>query len=191
MAAKTYPDWVQKFRTKGKTVKKVGDNYYLYKHTSKRVEGKKNPQPVDTYIGVITPDGVIESRKKKMELDRVIVKEFGFTHAILALCPEAWKKAVGDHWPEVLEELIISLSPESYLSDNHKAVDLDQYHVSLPAQKAALFRRLNEIYHVRQDELDTLKSIYVVCFGNTKVLSVTSQAQDELINRLGLTMEVK
>ena len=121
----------------------------------------------------------------------MIVREFGFTHAILTLCPEAWKKAVGDHWPEVLEELIVSTSPESYLSDGRKAVDLEQYHVSLPAQKTVLFRRLNEIYHVRQNELDTLKTIYVVYIGNTKVLSVTSKAQDELIDRLGLTMEVK
>ena len=28
---KKYPDWVQKYRTRGKTVKKKGDAYYLYK----------------------------------------------------------------------------------------------------------------------------------------------------------------
>lgn len=49
-----YPDWVQQYRTKGKTVKKKGDKYYLYSRTSKRVPGKKYPQPVDTYIGIIT-----------------------------------------------------------------------------------------------------------------------------------------
>ena len=49
---KKYPDWVQKHRTKGTTVKKRGDSYYLYKRTSRRVKGKKYPQPVDTYIGV-------------------------------------------------------------------------------------------------------------------------------------------
>ena len=93
MAAKTYPDWVQKFRTKGKTVKKVGDNYYLYKHTSKRVEGKKNPQPVDTYIGVITPDGVIESRKKKMEMQTVNCFD-SLQVAILGKPPERKKSPI-------------------------------------------------------------------------------------------------
>ena len=58
---KKYPDWVQKYRIKGTTVKKKGDSYYLYKRTSRRVKGKKYPQPVDTYIGVITPEGVIQS----------------------------------------------------------------------------------------------------------------------------------
>ena len=32
---KRYPDWVQAQRTRGTTVKKKGDNYYLYKRTSK------------------------------------------------------------------------------------------------------------------------------------------------------------
>lgn len=67
---KKYPDWVQKHRTKGTTVKKRGDSYYLYKRTSRRVKGKKYPQPVDTYIGVITPEGVIQSNKKKSRFNR-------------------------------------------------------------------------------------------------------------------------
>lgn len=62
---KKYPEWVQKYRTRGTTVKKKGDSYYLYKRTSRRVKGKKYPQPVDTYIGVITPNGVIQSNKKE------------------------------------------------------------------------------------------------------------------------------
>lgn len=37
---KKYPDWVQKYRIKGTTVKKKGDSYYLYKRTSRRVKGK-------------------------------------------------------------------------------------------------------------------------------------------------------
>ena len=70
---KKYPDWVQKYRTQGKTVKKKGDAYYLYKRTSKRVPGKKYPQPVDTYIGIITPEGIIESSKKKISITDIEV----------------------------------------------------------------------------------------------------------------------
>ena len=97
-----YPEWVQNYRTRGKTVKKVGNTYYLYKRTSKRVPGKKHPQPVDTYIGIITPEGVIESRKKKLALTDVEVKEYGFSQALWQLCPESWKKPLGDDWEEVL-----------------------------------------------------------------------------------------
>ena len=66
MPNKVYPEWVQKHKTKGTTVKRVGENYYLYKHTSKRVQGKKNPVPVDTYIGKITEDGVVKGTRKKV-----------------------------------------------------------------------------------------------------------------------------
>ena len=68
---KKYPDWVQKYRIKGTTVKKKGDSYYLYKRTSRRVKGKKYPQPVDTYIGIITPEGVItKATKRKVIFNR-------------------------------------------------------------------------------------------------------------------------
>ena len=32
MPNKVYPEWVQNHKTKGTTVKRVGENYYLYKH---------------------------------------------------------------------------------------------------------------------------------------------------------------
>lgn len=36
-----YPEWVQNYQTQGKTEKKVGNTYYLYKRTSRRIFGKK------------------------------------------------------------------------------------------------------------------------------------------------------
>ena len=69
MPNKVYPEWVQNHKTKGTTVKRVGENYYLYKHTSKRVPGKKNPIPVDTYLGKITPEGIIRSDQKKINVN--------------------------------------------------------------------------------------------------------------------------
>lgn len=82
---KRYPDWVQRYRIKGTTVKKKGDSYYLYKRTSRRVKGKKYPQPVDTYIGVITPEGVIQSNKRKVSLTDAEVWEYGFSKAVWEL----------------------------------------------------------------------------------------------------------
>ena len=71
---KVYPEWVQKYREKGTTVKKKGNSYYLYKRTSKRVPGKKYPQPVDTYVGIITPDGVVQTQRKRIELTDIEVR---------------------------------------------------------------------------------------------------------------------
>ena len=84
MPNKVYPEWVQNHKTKGTTVKRVGENYYLYKHTSKRVPGKKNPIPVDTYLGKITPEGIIRSDQKKINVNTgdVIVREFGYSRTV-------------------------------------------------------------------------------------------------------------
>lgn len=79
---KVYPEWVQRQRIKGTTVKKVGNTYYLYKRTSKRVPGKKYPQPVDTYIGIITPDEIIERKIQQLATTSIKVKEYGFSKAV-------------------------------------------------------------------------------------------------------------
>ncbi len=58
------PDWVEKQRLPATTVKQIGGSYYLYKATSKRVPGKKHPVSVQTYIGKITRDGIVDARRQ-------------------------------------------------------------------------------------------------------------------------------
>lgn len=59
-----YPDWVEKYKKEGTSVKKIGENYYLYKVTSERVAGKKYPVSRQTYIGKVTEAGVESSGVK-------------------------------------------------------------------------------------------------------------------------------
>ena len=134
MLEKVYPDWVQKQKTIGTTVKKVGNHYYLYKHSSKRVPGKKNTIPVDTYIGKITPEGIEKSGSKKVVVNDagVIVKEYGFSRAVEVLCPAGWKKPQGKNWQEVLDFIIVRESPESYISQVRKVSELLDPHAALP-----------------------------------------------------------
>lgn len=80
----------------------MGNTYYLYKRTSKRVSGKKYPQPVDTYIGIITPDGIIERKRQQLATTSIKVKEYGFSKAVWDSCPDDWKKAVGEGWEDKL-----------------------------------------------------------------------------------------
>ena len=115
MSDKVYPDWVQKQKTRGTTVKKVGNNYYLYKHSSKRVPGKKYPVPVDSYIGKITPEGIEKSCSKKVDVNEadVTVKEYGFSRSVELLCPAGWKEPLGKEWQEVLDLIIVRESPDT------------------------------------------------------------------------------
>lgn len=56
------PEWVMKYRVPGTTVKQIGKNYYLYLATSQRRPDKKYPVSIQTYVGKITPDGVVSER---------------------------------------------------------------------------------------------------------------------------------
>ena len=139
---KIYPDWVQAQRARGTTVKKKGDTYYLYKRTSRRVPGKKYPQPVDTYIGVITPDGVVESGKRKISLAGIEVKEYGFSRAVWQLCPEGWKRPLGEDWEDVLSIIVRKWSPETYLMKERAIKEEREFHYQFAAQASSLSRRI-------------------------------------------------
>lgn len=186
---KKYPEWVQKFRTKGKTVKKKGDTYYLYSRTSKRVAGKKYPQPVDTYIGIITPDGIIESDKKKVSLSDIEVWEYGFSMAIAALCPEGWKKALGADWEEVMKIIVCDWSDASCFRMEEMR-EKEEFRYQFGAQAGALMRRILKEHGVSVKELAPLKKVFVVKIGKKKVLSKIDPEQQELLNRIGLKLEV-
>lgn len=192
MAKKIYPDWVQEQKVKGTTVKKVGNNYYLYKHSSKRVPGKKNPVPVDTYIGRITPDGIEKGEVRKISTTdtEVVVKEYGFSYAVEKLCTAGWKEVLGKDWQGVLDFIIVRESPESYIPQIRKVPDALDSHIQYGAQKAALQRRMKQEYGVGFKELLPLTTIYLVRFSGKSFISKISETQEELLKRLGLRMEV-
>ena len=191
MSEKVYPDWVQKQKTTGTTVKKVGNNYYLYKHSSKRVRGKKNPVPVDTYIGKITPEGIEKSGSKKVVVNNaeVIVKEYGFSRAVEVLCPTGWKEPLGKNWQEVLDYIIVRESPESYIPQIREVPQLLDTHIQLGAQKTALQRRMRKEHGVDFKELRQLSSIYMVSVSGKKLVSKISEEQKKLLERLDLEVD--
>lgn len=187
---KKYPDWVQEKRTRGTTVKKKGDTYYLYKRTSRRVPGKKYPQPVDTYIGIITPEGVIKSEKKKISLRGIEVKEYGFSRAVWQLCPEGWKRPLGDDWEDVLSIIVEKWSPETYLSKERVIKAEQDFHYQFKAQASALSRRIYKEHGIELEKLQILKSIYLLYFERERVVSKISEEQEELLKKTGVELSV-
>lgn len=187
---KKYPEWVQKYRTKGMTVKKKGDAYYLYKRSSRRVKGKKYPQPVDTYVGIITPEGVIETKKRKVTLSDIEVREYGYSKAIEELCPQGWKEILGDEWEDVLRTLIIRWSPESYLSVDYTPREPDSFRCAVNAQGGLLSRRIFKEHKVGLKELEVLKTVYLVRIGKEEAVSRVSKEQQELLDRIGVKLGI-
>lgn len=190
MAGKVYPEWVQAQKRKGTTIKKVGDNYYLYKHSSKRVPGKKYPVPVDTYIGVITPDGIVESKKKKLSTTSAEVWEYGFSKVLWILCPDDWKKPLGDDWEDVLAIITLKWSPESYISRERKIRREEDFHYQFAAQMGSLLRRIYKSHGVDMEELRKLATIYMICMGKEVIISKIKDDQKEMLDRLGVDLEM-
>lgn len=77
-----YPDWVEAYRGKGKTIRKVRNGYGLYKCTSVYVKGSKNPKSKQEYLGMITEkDGFIP---KTVVSSSPIFLEYGLSNFIVS-----------------------------------------------------------------------------------------------------------
>lgn len=186
---KVYPEWVQKHRARGTTVKKKGKAYYLYKRTSRRIPGKKYPQPVDTYIGIITPEGVVRTQKKKLTLSDIEVREFGFSKALWELCPQGWKDVLGNEWEDVLAALILRRSPQTYLSQHYESKEPSSFHCSFSVQGGLLSRRLFKERGIDLKDLEPLKSVYLVRIGKEEAVSRIDEEQQTLLDRIGVKLE--
>lgn len=90
-----YPDWAEKFRGKGRTIRKVRNGYALFQCTSVYVKGAKYPKSVQKYLGMITEkDGFIP---KKSSADPDSYLEYGLSHFILANFKRDLSRSVYGH----------------------------------------------------------------------------------------------
>lgn len=77
-----YPAWAEKYRAKGKTIRKVRNGYGLYECTSTYVPGQKYPKSIQKYLGMITEkDGFIPKQSISDFQDYSI--EYGLSHFII------------------------------------------------------------------------------------------------------------
>ena len=171
-------------------MKKKGDSYYLYKRTSRRIKGKKYPQPVDTYIGVITPEGVIQSNKRKVSLTNAEVWEYGFSKAVWELCPDDWKKPLGNDWQDVLSIILLKQSPTSYIQKTRTVKKESDFDISLqlshhPCPAGSI---KNGVFGMA--ELHRLETIYLVCLDKNEIISKVNKEQQELLKKIQVSLEM-
>ena len=179
-----YPDWVNAFKEKGTSVKKVGNEYYLYRSTSKRVKGKKYPQPVQEYIGTITKSGVVRSNVRKISTDRVRVFEYGMSYTLKSLLPEAF--LINSHDKDVLRYAFLHIvkyfSPKSYLLRDTVLPSLAELHISLNAQ----IKRYERLTGISIEDLQPLSEMYLVETRECDMLSEITEEMQEVFIRLGV-----
>ena len=185
------PDWVKEIRDsavseygKGLAVKQSGERYYLYKRSSKRVTGKKNPQVTETYIGAITRSGLVLREKGLSQAD-IEVWEYGFSRVLLTLVPSCWKAPLKDEWMSVFLEIIRQESPNSYLLRNAELNIPED--IDLPVLKQKLLESISEDTFCR---LKPLKLVYLLYFPDHVVLSHVSEEQSAIAREYHVDLSV-
>jgi hypothetical protein len=179
-----YPDWVNAHKTKGTSVKKVGDSYYLYASTSRRLKGMKYPQPVQKFIGTITPDGVVKSNVRKVSTERVRVFEYGFSFAMKHLLPGEFMDDIRDREKgnDVFLNIVRRFSPTSYLLRDIDVPSPEELHISVCTQTKT-FERLTGI---RIDGLRPLSGLYLVETKQVDMLSLATPQITEIFEEIGV-----
>jgi len=181
-----HPDWVNAHKEKGTSVKKVGGEYYLYRATSKRVPGMKYPQPVETYIGRITKEGVVQTNIRKISTDRVRVYEYGMSYALQSKLPEAF--LINAHDKETLRfaflHIVRSVSPKSYLLRGVELPDVTELHINLNLQH----KRYERLAGVKIEDLRPLSELYLVETRECDMLSEVTPEMGAMLAELGVEL---
>jgi hypothetical protein len=188
----SYPDYVSQYRPKGTIVKQVHGTYYVYKATSKRVEGKKYPvHVIEGVIGKIDEHGFHELTKAVVDTTRVRVLECGFTNYLLMfedlyiVSKNGYTKSLKK---SLYRSLIVYLSPNSYLTEdkNSKIRPLDFFvekmGIGIPNQISAIQRMIGQDLN----DIASLKYICLVMMGDRMFESELTEGQKQLIEKLGV-----
>jgi hypothetical protein len=182
-----YPDWVNAYKEKGTSIKKVGANYYLYRSTSKRVPGKKYPQPIQEYIGTITKEGVVRTQVRKISTDRVRVFEFGLSYALESLLPTSF--FINTHDKETMRftflHIVKYISPKSYLLRGIDLPTLEELQIDLNAQ----INRYEQLTGIKIEDLQPLSDLYLVEVAKCDMLSEITLKMREIFTSLRINTD--
>jgi len=111
MNTNKHPEWVIKHKRSGTEIRLIKGHYYLYEITSKWDKEKKRAvKKTIGILGKITEDGFIESDKHRLKnqktiINRVVQKEFGFTHLLQTYLSDTVKK-LKELFPDCYESII-------------------------------------------------------------------------------------
>ena len=84
-----YPHWVLSHKSKGKEIRVIKGNYYLYQVKCLWNKERKRPQKItESFLGRITETGLVKGErghkdKTKQTIDNIAVKEFGVASFLL------------------------------------------------------------------------------------------------------------
>lgn len=199
----SFPDCVEKYRTKGKAINHVNGKYYLYAVHSERVKGTSKVKKInDKYLGRIT-EGLIPP-KSKIKGD-VIIKEYGIYAALISI-NKTTINGIIRNYPNDYRLIIVYSLIQSFYSDFNSThfnnsymsilfQDIDPIslnkNINLTIQRLTLMIKSN----LNKMDIDINKWIHVfrnvnmVLINNEWHLSTPNNEALQIINKYKINME--
>lgn len=173
-------------------MKRINNIYYAYYATSKRVPDKSYPvQIIKGLAGRIDESGFYPLSKAFVETKHVIVRECGFTNFLLKF-EEEYISRRNERVKErrnLYRSMIVYLSNNSYLNDDpgtrvySVSEMIEKFQIGIPNQITAI----SKICEYDLKDLEPLKYICSVTMGNRMFESELTEAQEKLLERIGIT----
>ena len=188
-----YPDWAEKYRGKGRTIRKIKDGYGLYQCTSEYVKGGY-PKSKQVYLGIITEkDGFIP---KKTGGSAPAYIEYGFSSFLMQNFKRDITRRVYKCSDQLLELGIIQFmfgsTDEEYLQASYMTYghveQLKEYAIKIDRKRIERVSTvIGELLTKRvpdTTELNKLKALLMLCVVEAGPGSVRKPAIPETIQAL-------
>jgi transposase len=190
------PTWAEKYKEKGKTIKKIKNNYYLYQiQVIWNKEKKKSEKKTIAYLGRITEGGLVKKSDNALMSERaqyISVKEFGASNWI---CQELQheisllKLHFANYWKEILCTVVFRLlyqSPFKQMEWHYEASFMSETYPGAKLSGKQISAWIKEVGTQRVEMVALLKKLFV---GEEILLidstHIVSQASKNLNAQLG------
>ena len=195
-----YPEWVEKYRTKGCTIRKVRDGYGLYKCTSVSSPDLPYPKSKQEYLGMVTEkDGFIPKRSTAAH---PIFIEYGLSRLIWINFKRTLLRSSYNGSENLIRLGIVyfifgsvneNLLRYTFIADGHETEMANAINSTSPQRIKNISKKINELLDERikdHDDRVLLESLMRCCVLDSKnKLSQTPQvpqAAMDIIERNGL-----
>mgnify|MGYP006872998975 CR=1 FL=1 len=180
------PQYVAQVKKDKEIARIENGEWVLIRRTSTRVPGSKNPIVTEKKVAIVTPSGRVEIQESvKPVIGNFVCYEFGYSYALLRLCPYEWKASLKEDWENILVDLICRQSPTSYLKKYHTSIILPENRF-IRAHQLRFWEKLpghaNEI-------LQPLKYLQIVFFPDRVEISQPTSEQMDVLTRLNISIE--
>lgn len=169
--------------------------WYICTRTSARDPLSKKPVVMLNRVAIAYPSGRKDIVADSSEGDNIPVHaavssmecyEFGYSYAMLQLCPAGWKRTLGADWEMLFLDLIKNRSEGSYLLRNRCITLPEGRYVNVQQQR--LLDRL-QAYEDIDIHLQTLKTLQIAFIDNQVLIAKPSSAHIASLNALHLSLE--